>query len=173
MSKLTKAQRARLEKLAAYLEGLPADYAHFGMGNYLEASSHEGLLEYAAHNGGVHQCGTAACALGHGPAAGILAPPSVLDVFRKHDSYQSWRGWEAYARLFVGGVPGHFLFEWCFGGAWSEVDDTHHGAAARIRYLLDGGEVDGEFESHNAIDSPHFVALYAPYRIDAKQAVQS
>ena len=49
----TDEQRANLTKLADYLCNLPDDYQHFNMSYF------------------VSECGTSACAVGHGPAAGI------------------------------------------------------------------------------------------------------
>lgn len=166
MTKLTKANRARLEKLAAYLEGLPEDYSHFDMADYLYAVEESSLLEYAKHNGGVASCGTAACAVGHGPAAGILFPPRYLK-----DRWGNPRVvWDRYSTLFVGNlgdVKGHARYRWCFGGEWAGKDNSHFGAAARIRYLLDHGAPP------SGCVGREILALYAPYRIDAKAPVNA
>jgi hypothetical protein len=174
MSKvLTPARRARLEKLAAYLEELPADYAHFDMTTYVaEDKGDESLKKYALHNGGVQHCGTAACAVGHGPAAGIFMPKSVAARFGKDPFY---RVWNAYAQLFIG--PDRLspksansdYFEWLFGEDWNTVDNSHYGAAARIRYLLDKGLPEDFLPYACGGDAwEPMLALYAPYRIDAE-----
>lgn len=161
MAKLTKANRARLEKLAAYLEGLPADYEHFDMGTWFEgAATNAAEINYARHNGGIASCGTAACAAGHGPAAGVLVPPRFIDG-------RGWVDWGSYCSLFVG-ENGSVLFQtpqhkWCFAASWSRSDDHHWGAAARIRYLLAHGEPPREFYSAGCC----WLTFYAPYRIDA------
>ncbi len=69
----TAAQRANLEALASYLEALPRNYRHFDIDFYHldedncqvgpEAFKEEWLLR--------KHCGSAACAIGHGPYAGI------------------------------------------------------------------------------------------------------
>lgn len=159
MAKLTAAQRKRLDKLATYLEGLPEDYAHFEMQDFLGIDDNSPIaLEYAKRNGGVPACGTVACAAGHGPAAGILVPLR----FRRGGRVN----WSEYSELFVGEADeyrGHW--DWCFGGMWSRVDNHHWGAAARIRFLLDHGSPPAEFERGELYR--RMLPLYAPYRIDA------
>lgn len=147
------------EKLAAYLESLPEDYQDFGMQAYIYPHNDAALEKYALQNGGVSSCGTAACAIGHGPAAGIYFPEDDDSLW--HTSYQilypdgpntgrpvysdekaRTPSWSAYShRMFInprtGADQGQLLWDWCFGSGWSSADDTPHGAAKRIRYLLD------------------------------------
>jgi len=155
MTKLTKAQRARLEKLAAYLEGLPKSYRHFNMAIFYRGDEE---ARYARHNGGLTSCGTAACAAGHGPAAGILVPPR----FVSSSIFFGPVDWAGYCSLFVG--ENSARGGWCFDGDWDMVDNSHWGAAARIRYLLDKGAPPEDY----GVPRRAQVALYAPYRIDAK-----
>src|SRR5688500_13801651 len=75
-------QISNLARLADYLSRLPRDYRHFAMQDFLVVPSGPDFLgpvrarcveaEYA-RTGSTEgwTCGTAACALGHGPAAGI------------------------------------------------------------------------------------------------------
>lgn len=150
---LTKAQRANLDALATYLEKLPANYRHFGMACFLDGDDDEAIVKYARENGGVRTCGTAACAVGHGPAAGILVPERMISPYVD---------WDEYTALFA--PVACITTDWSFGGAWSRIDNTHHGAAARIRYLLEHGEPpEGYLEP-----ARKWKPLYAPYRIDAK-----
>lgn len=132
-------QKANLEKLATYLESLPADYSHFAMDDFFcqdtgtsndfkEYKRLEG--EYARNNGGVGRCGAVACAVGHGPAAGILFHSSELFPSGNPD-------WGSYADRFCELSEFPFLF----GGDWTAFDNTHQGAAKRIRYLLAGNEI--------------------------------
>jgi hypothetical protein len=172
MSKvLTPARRARLEKLAAYLEGLPKRYKHFEMSDYMGLPSHDQrVVEYALKNGGVNKCETVACALGHGPAAGILVPRSMIFGRGK------WRtvSWAKYGDLFTGDYyrseEASRLFRWCFGGEWQDVDNHHWGAAARIRYLLAHGTAPAEYDEKAL---PKWRKLYRPYRIDAKAPAEA
>lgn len=130
--------RENLDKLATYLEKLPADYKHFEMTDYITGKrGNSEQVYYALNNGGVDTCGTAGCAIGHGPAAGILFKEEDLKV------NQYWASgfevdWNLYCDRYF--VPTNSPeFEWMFGGAWYNWDNTPHGAAARIRYFLDNG----------------------------------
>jgi hypothetical protein len=138
---LTVENRANLEKLATYLEGLPADYSHFNMALYLAANSRDAAIEYALRNGGVPSCGTVACAVGHGPAAGIFMPSRLASQLTGNFDSDIWC---EYSIVFLGAsypgarYPDGDLFDWVFGGDWDEIDNHHYGAAARIRASCDG-----------------------------------
>jgi len=116
---LSDEQRANLATLAAYLRTLPVDYPDFEMEQYVQGS--KGYGGSLAH---VPECGTAACAAGHGPAAGVLPLQG--------------ENWHKYScRAFC---PAHTAeWDWCFSASWSNVDNTAHGAAARIEWLLTKG----------------------------------
>lgn len=159
---LTNKHRNRLMKLATYLDTLPKDYKEFDMDSYFankdddEKSALE--REYALHNGGVSKCGTSACAVGHGPSAGILVPDHLIE--------KGWAGhwlidWEAYSQKFCG--RDMLLFNWMFGSYWSEVDNHHYGAAARIKYVLMDHDIPEYFRSSSAATSAD-VKLYNQYR---------
>ncbi len=147
---LTRANINNLKKLADYLESLPYRYKHFDMLDFLDAQSNEAAVVYAKENGGVHTCGTVACAVGHGPSAGILFRNS--DFTEEYDWNQSAfvmaPDWSSYAQRFTGiDDPLSRKFEWLFGSDWVEVDNHHYGAAARIRYLLEYRQVPSGFLS--------------------------
>jgi len=117
---LTDEQRANLATLAAYLLTLPADYLGFDM---LDFASDDADF---AH---VPACGSVACAIGHGPKAGI-EPFNGEDWFDYTD------------RAFVmhdGDGANDDPFQWCFGCSWHAVDNTPHGAAQRILCMLESG----------------------------------
>lgn len=121
---ITSEQRANLEVLASYLEGLPPDYQHFGMRSFL---SHDGRWICLDKIDSIcSPCGTVACAVGHAPNAGI--PISPYD-----------EGWTDYSERVFGLPSEDDEWEWCFSNHWADEDDTHYGAAARIRYLLANG----------------------------------
>jgi len=154
--------RERLLRLAFYLDTLPRNYSEFDMDSFFEGKDDDvsGKLErrYARKNGGVAACGTTACAIGHGPSAGIPVP----DVFIGKDSSSGkWRvNWSAYGDLFTGPDNDMMIYKWLFDSDWSDVDNHHYGAAARIKYLLMGEKIPDDFlyakEEHRA--------LYAKYR---------
>lgn len=87
-----------------------------------------------------YSCGTVACAIGHGPLAGIGV--------RKLKFYSNWFD---YAEHYFGVRPiyrkwdgitddnMHYAFVWMFDTDWSSVDDTPIGAAKRIRIYLENG----------------------------------
>lgn len=157
MTNLTQVQRERLDKLATYLERLPRRTRRFDMARWVSGLWGEDAVKYARKNGGM--CGTAACAAGYGPAAGVLMPPRLAS--------NGYVDWEGYCQLFVGSsVPRR---AWVFNGAWACVDNTPHGAAARIRYLLAKDSPPEGFAPTSlwAVRvSRSFCKLYAPYRRD-------
>lgn len=116
-----------LTKLADYLAQLPADYDRFGMSVFYadqgpEIDSLAGLDDPTAH-----PCGTVACAAGHGPAAGVPVPEGTLY-------------WSDYTdEQLIDGEAEPDAWAWCFSISWARCDNTPHGAAARIRYLLEHG----------------------------------
>src|SRR5690349_14509303 len=139
---LTPKRRENLKRLADYLETLPRRYAHFDMQRFTGNMDNEEA--YALRNGGVENqgCGAVACAVGHGPSAGILFKASQFT------GYWPSPDWHAYTIAnFTGGERSKLddeiychrvLFAWLFGEYWQEIDNHPWGAAARIRYLLDG-----------------------------------
>ena len=72
----------------------------------------------------VTDCGTAGCAIGHGPYAGI---PKL--------AHEGW--WDYSYRAF--GVTEDRAWDWCFNVGWYYHDNTPQGAARRIMYLVDHG----------------------------------
>src|SRR3546814_12476889 len=110
-------------KLADYLLRVAADYDDFDMGTCCKLPGTE--REFGP--GDAHPCGSVGCALGHGPRAGIHP---VLDDDTWPDYCESQFG----MRWFSDEA------EWCFGGAWSMIDDTPRGAGLRIRLMLERSE---------------------------------
>lgn len=136
--------RKNLRKLATYLGNLPRNYDAFEMEIFFSGTSREAENEYAERNGGVGACGAVACAVGHGPSAGILFPPaseeSELWILSNHNPLPELiPDWTEYSKLnFINNSENPGEWEWCFGGGWTHVDNTPQGAAARIRWLLAG-----------------------------------
>ena len=145
-----RTRRSNLRKLADYLSKLPEGYSDFQMAHYFSAKSGEITSvdfakierEYALKNGGVGKCGAVACALGHGPSAGIL--------FRNDDFGGEFYpndapNWSVYGERFLANEDKD-LFEFLFGGGWSAFDNTPQGAAKRIRFYL-----SGEYKKHPSV----------------------
>jgi hypothetical protein len=92
-------------------------------------------------------CGTVACSLG-------LGPYFVL-------SKRIRESWNEYStRVF--GIEGDFWF-WCFGGTWTVIDNTQHGAGKRIKYMLARG-VPGEFRM--GFSSEHRLKALVPHYME-------
>jgi hypothetical protein len=141
--------------LASYLDTLPDDYERFCMSYFLNTLDPEeveepALLEkmhnYQLHNGGV-PCGTVACAVGHGPAAGLLMT---------EDEANDLTGvWVHYAERVFGMDRFNREFYFLFGANWTDYDNTPKGAAARIRYVVAGGEVPN-FSAEDYYDTSRY-----------------
>jgi len=145
---------SNLDKLATYLEALPENYAHFNMGVYLTVRYYSAVAAewvYAQNPQAlIHECGTVACALGHGPAAGVPA------LATSHLGIE----WYDYAILqFVDEESDQF--DWLFSGSWGDIDNTPHGAAKRIRYLLADKEIPTDLMQRLSNFDRSLIDLYA------------
>lgn len=101
--------------LALYLLDLPSDYRGFYMGSFSMCIS---------------ECGSIACAVGHGPRALAVDPPEPWDTNLVSDD-----GWVAWSNLWLGQLTQE-VWDFCFSGFWSSRDDTPQGAAARIVHAV-------------------------------------
>ena len=82
-------------------------------------------------------CGTAGCALGHGPHAGI-----------KKSAKEDW--WK-YSKRAYGIGSESIEWAWLFSDEWAEHDrNTAYEAAQRIQYYLDNDGHIGKYEIHTA-----------------------
>lgn len=131
--KVSKEQRENLLKLSKYLSDFETDGVgdfdmstfHLDTEGYCEGDGHD-ILPFKAH----YDCYTVACAVGHGPAAGI---PSV-----RGDT------WYSYAMRSFGTRATQYdqtclLWKFLFHFRWGAHDNTASGAARRIRYALEHG----------------------------------
>lgn len=124
---MIKKHRDNLTKLADYLAALPADYEQFDMNDYnrVKGDNWKGGPLYIEKRR--YDCDTVACAIGHGPAAGIRVYGDM--------------GWNAYCiRVFGIDRWDHYdTFQYLFGPNWIHYDNTPQGAAERIRIYLESG----------------------------------
>ena len=124
-------RKANLLKLAAYLREV--EHAKFDMGDfYLQCDTHVEPAPVHPHAVVQHDmepnyCNTVACAVGHGPDAGI--PTSDTDL-----------GWLSYSRRVFTNC-GH-TWDFLFSDSWADIDNTPNGAAERIEFLLENGLKD-------------------------------
>jgi hypothetical protein len=168
---LTPRRRENLTTLAEYLERLPKSYRHFSMeyhidGKNLGDKTFDRMFAEEPQVA-IKQCGSIACAVGHGPVAGIPLSKSMITrcTFSWCDDRPDAEiDWDAYAeRNFTGEDTTAWL--WLFGGEWKFIDNSPHGAAARIRYLLaNNGKVPADF---NDLPKRKHRALYQEYRVNA------
>ena len=128
---MKKKHRDNLLKLAAYLETLPDDYEQFDMSEYMMKQDGKYWEAVYVHELPKNDCGTVACAVGHGPAAGIRVYGDI--------------DWESYSdRVFGEFEDDYFGWDYMFSASWSCSDNTPKGAAARIRtYVTLGHTPDG------------------------------
>lgn len=121
---VSKEQLKNLSILAYHLGSEESDtHGHFNMGHFY---SHPDV-EHGYDSRLVYDCYTSACAIGHGPGAGIPK--------------KDYEPWTKYSRRVFGVSPSvrfeawHFLFD----DTWEVFDNTARGAAFRIRYALEHG----------------------------------
>ena len=141
---ITQEQLENLGKLADYLERLPEDYEGFDMKYYLAIGGgqevniedlNSGEFQYRLtvdDNNMFTECGTVACAVGHGPSAGIHL---------SHDD----TSWPDYAeRVFGAAMNGESfrneVWDYLFDANWGYGPEaTAADAAKRIRIFLSEG----------------------------------
>lgn len=125
---MNKQQFDNCVTLAKYLLSLPEDYEHFDMDNFYikpEKLSDNIYTCVSPVDAGKPACGAVACALGHGPAAGIIPEEDIC--------------WIKYCAKYFGMIFGEVIYLWCFDTDWTEVDNTPQGAGKRIAFMLEKG----------------------------------
>lgn len=130
VEEITNLQERNLRKLADFLLNLETRYKHFDMQFYMREINGKSLthniFDRAKKIDEVLKthCNSVACAVGHGPTAGI--------------SIKEYESWQNYCnRCFT--RNNYIFFEWCFGSKWKNIDNTPTGAALRIIYALEFG----------------------------------
>lgn len=121
--------KENLELLAKLLER-KVDPAHFDMSCYFTNGFDMSFLPKSIKPEMYSECGTVACAVGHGP---LLFP------------VQDNESWPAYTERVFGLQFETDPWRYCFGCHWAATDNTPQGAAARIRKLIENdGRVPNE-----------------------------
>ena len=162
-------RKANLLKLAAYLRKLDREKFHMDrFYEYYENDTNQqsisltpDLLEF--HDTEPNHCGSVACAVGCGPAAGIPVDESDADC------------WETYSgRVFIrtnldinltNQILANRTWAFLFSGSWSRFDNSPTGAAERIEFVLENGLKDIWDDSLTIYD--FFASLYKnalPYK---------
>lgn len=158
-------------KLAKYLANIKPDYKHFNMKTFFSSTAeprHTNLYD-------IHlpqpKCGSVACALGHGPAAGIMPDQTLAQrLFNSTGELCDHFAWDDYCcSYFVETNTTDFdcqqIWLWCFGADWYYYDNTPQGAAKRIMYMLTNGIPD-VFDSRNEyIQYEHCLKFYQTWDI--------
>lgn len=142
--RITGGQKKNLAKLADWLEDL--DNKDFPTGFDMEHVMHSEESGFTMERPALAEygyCGTTACALGHGPAAGVepLADESWLE-YRKR-AFGTMQD--------VDDVDP--LYDFLFCAMWTITDNTASGAVKRIRYALEHGIPDN-FQDQAARRAP-------------------
>ena len=121
----TEEQNNNLRKLSKYLKSLPKDYENFGMKDFYNIGDkfRSNLIQDKDNIIPIEPCNTVACAVGHGPSAGI-----------KEIVGEDWVDY--LERVFT---EDEDEFEWCFSGLWVDTDNTPAGAAKRIDIMIESG----------------------------------
>lgn len=130
--------RNNLLKLADYLATLPDDYEQFDMAEYMMTRDEDyphNEWAISINERSKPACGTVACAVGHGPAAGVRVYGDT--------------SWGDYAERVFGYMTGDD-FAYMFSSTWSETDNTPRGAAARIRTYVALGHTPDDWSFYDA-----------------------
>lgn len=132
---LTLSHRNNLRRLANHLAALPDDYDHFDMAWFAWDDLEDDTIAIGQFRPALLcRCKTTACAIGHGPSAGIEIDPDQ-DI-----------NWMAYsARVFGLHTDTHATpaqsrsWLYLFSERWSGVDNRPQSAALRILHFLESG----------------------------------
>lgn len=126
--------KRNLRKLSDYLKSLPADYQRFSMASYYELDVDS--VEYRSYNYVRKvECGSVACAVGHGPSAGVIIS----------GMYKYMMSWTEYARQAFG-AESNQVWQWLFSDKWAETDDTIIGTANRIDWTLEHDVIPADYD---------------------------
>lgn len=148
-------------KLKTYLQSLPKTYDGFDMGHFVEPTGwgKEPSPESAcsimrtevkgARKERFHECGTSACMVGHGPAAGLR--PRSSEAKRDWNAYMIEKfGYDLNGYMSEGDEDGMYdpeaekLMDYLFGGQWRHHGNTIKAGIARINRVARNGWITPE-----------------------------
>jgi hypothetical protein len=115
----TKKQLSNLIKLADHLDSLPDEYDRFYMGTFYQDQDYNEHDPHELINKKEIPCGSCACAVGHGPSAGIR-------IYKD-------QSWDDYSLRVFGVDLCMTDGDYMFGPEWN---DDPKAAAARIREVV-------------------------------------
>lgn len=116
------ANNQNLRLLAEGLKKLPVNYQKFDMDSFYENLT--GDTSLFVEN--INECGTSACAVGHGPTI------KGLEAYRSET-------WREYTERVFGVTTFDETFTYLFGSEWANRDNTIDGAIDRIETYLHSG----------------------------------
>jgi hypothetical protein len=119
-----------LTLLADYLENLPENYGQFNMSRFNTAQYKDKNCFPVDVLVPENFCGTAGCAIGHAPFVKGLPPPDENDNWGEYSLEITYEDGLCHTD------EQDRLWDFMFGGFWSDFDNTPHGAAKRIRLAL-------------------------------------
>lgn len=147
---LDRKRERNLRQLATYLWHLPK--SRFGKTHQFSMSQFDNNIFKSEANS--TDCGTAGCAVGHAPYAGIHKKLG-----------ETWTEFSE-RQLFCATSPSEYArYQFLFGYSWRAKDNTPRGAARRIFCLLNGQAVPGsamEVYRHYRPKPSDFVKLPKP-----------
>lgn len=163
---LNDEQISNLKKLARYLATKPKQYVHFDMTTFF-GNEDRTLAKYEYDLLETPRCGSVACAVGHGPAAGIFSkdPELMREILGNEGALSGALSWQEYYTECLIPSDGHEhsqMWHWCFSSEWADYDNTPYGAAQRIFYMLKYG-VPETFDCNS--DYPIETAMVDLYQI--------
>lgn len=141
----TPERRANLVQLARFLYTEPIEASQFRMGSFIDSD-----CQYATK---LRSCGTAGCAVGWAPQAGIKA--------HRREFY-----WNYCNRTLIDEEASLDEWIWCFGPSWADYDNTPRGASKRILWLLVNGLPD------DSVAEPALYADWTPTEADWQEAAK-
>lgn len=142
----TDEQLSNLTILAEFLERVVPP-PHFNISSFVrippksvdDEAANRGYYPHDMTDEKYATCGSTACAVGHGPLAGI--PPNHGE------------DWWSYCKRVFGVEEETSEWNWLFDSWWAKIDNTAEGASARIKwYLLNKGTPYNMYEQVRGVD---------------------